>query len=126
MEEYIGTVKAFGFGFAPRNWASCDGQLLPIASYTALFSLLGTTYGGDGRTTFGLPDLRGHAPIGDGTAPGFSNRPLGQKGGSETNTLSTAQMPAHGHVVALDGQGITSQVAIPTVNDEGTLEETEK
>ena len=79
MEEYIGTIKAFGFNFAPRNWASCDGQLLQIAQYTALFSVLGTTYGGDGRVTFALPDLRGRVPMGDGNAPGLTDRRLGEK-----------------------------------------------
>lgn len=125
MEEYLGTIKAFAFNFAPRGWAQCHGQLLAISGNDALFSLLGTTYGGDGRTTFGLPDLRGHVPIGDGQAPGFSNRRLGQKGGSETNYLNVTQLPSHGHVVNLDGQGIVSKVAMPAVNDEGKLEETE-
>ena len=125
MEEYLGTIKAFGFNFAPRGWAQCHGQLLPINQYDALFSLLGTTYGGDGRTTFGLPDLRGHVPIGDGTAPGFSNRRLGQKGGSETNVLNATQLPAHHHAVNFAGQNINASVSVPAVNDDGTLEETE-
>ena len=125
MDEYLGTIKAFAFNFAPRGWAQCHGQLLPIASYDALFSLLGTTYGGDGRTTFGLPDLRGHVPIGEGQAPGFSNRRLGQKGGSETNVLNETQLPSHHHAINFAGQNINASVSVPAVNDEGTLEETE-
>lgn len=87
----------FGFNFAPRSWAFCDGQLLPISQNTALFSLLGTTYGGDGRTTFALPDLRGRVPLHEGTGPGLSSYLLGQKGGLENVTLTTAQIPAHTH-----------------------------
>lgn len=92
----------FGFNFAPRNWAFCDGQLLPIAQNTALFSLLGTTYGGDGRTTFGLPDLRGRVPLhdGSGTGPGLSSYSLGQQGGLETVTLTAQQIPPHNHLQA--------------------------
>lgn len=91
---------AVGFTFAPRGWALCQGQLLPIAQNSALFSLLGTTYGGDGIRTFGLPDLRGRSPIGFGQGPGLSNYPQGATGGSETVTLNTAQVPAHTHNVA--------------------------
>ena len=125
MEEYIGTIKAFGFNFAPRNWASCDGQLLQIAQYTALFSVLGTTYGGDRRGTSALPDLRGRVPMGDGNAPGLTDRRLGEKLGSETNVLSTAQIPAHNHAVVLDGQNINAGVGVPSVNDDGTTDESE-
>ena len=87
----------FGGNFAPRGWALCDGQLLSIASNEALFSILGTTYGGDGRTTFGLPDLRGRVALHAGTGPGLSNRRLGEKGGAEDVTLSTQQIPSHNH-----------------------------
>ena len=97
MEPFIGQIQAFGFNFAPRGWALCEGQLLSISANTALFSLLGTTYGGDGRTTFGLPDLRGRVPMGQGNGPGLSDRRLGAKVGSETNHITIAQMPAHGH-----------------------------
>lgn len=103
MEPFIGQIMPIGFTFAPRGWAFCNGQLLPIAQNQALFSLLGTTYGGDGRTTFALPDLRGRVPInsgGNSTGPGLSPRPLGQKSGAETNTLTTAQMPNHNHSFA--------------------------
>jgi microcystin-dependent protein len=90
----------FGGNFAPRGWAFCDGQLLSISSNTALFSLLGTIYGGDGRTTFALPDLRGRVPMHPGNGPGLTPRQLGQKGGTETNTLTVAQMPSHNHPAA--------------------------
>ena len=93
MEPFIGEIIMFGGSFAPRGWALCDGQLLPISSHSALFSILGTTYGGDGRTTFGLPDLRGRVPVHPGNGPGLSSRRLGEKGGSETNSLTNAQLP---------------------------------
>ncbi len=93
----ISEIIMFGSNFAPRGWAFCDGQLLPIAQHTALFSLLGTTYGGDGRTTFGLPDLRGRVPMHEGQGYGLSDRPLGQKSGLETNSLTENQMPNHTH-----------------------------
>lgn len=99
MEPFIGMIVLFGGNFAPRGWAQCNGQLLPIAENTALFSILGTIYGGDGRTTFGLPDLRGRAPIGYGSGPGLSTWSQGQKGGFEQNTLTAAQMPVHSHSV---------------------------
>ena len=94
MEGTIGQIIMFGGNFAPRSWALCNGQLLAIAQNQALFSILGTTYGGDGRTTFGLPDLRGRVPMSAGNGPGLSPHNLGQKGGGETNTLSTANLPA--------------------------------
>jgi microcystin-dependent protein len=86
-----------GFTYAPVGWADCDGQLLPIAQHTALYSLLGTTYGGDGVNTFALPDLRGRVPIHVGPGPGLTQRMLGQKGGAESVTLHTTQMPVHNH-----------------------------
>ncbi len=97
MEPFIGSVVLFAGNFAPRGWAFCNGQLLPISQNQALFSILGTTYGGDGRTTFALPDLRGRAPIHWGQGPGLSNFVLGQQSGAETVTLTTAQLPAHTH-----------------------------
>lgn len=96
-DPFIGEITMFGGNFAPRNWAFCDGQILSIAQNTALFSLLGTTYGGDGRTTFGLPDLRGRIPIHVGTGPGLSNRRWGEKSGQESVTLTTQQLPSHQH-----------------------------
>ncbi|WP_432696104.1 tail fiber protein [Marinobacterium sp. YM272] len=84
-EPFIGEIIMFGGNFAPRGWAFCDGQLLPIAQNTALFSIIGTTYGGDGRTTFALPDLRGRVPVGEGSGPGLTPRTLGAKFGTETH-----------------------------------------
>lgn len=98
-EPMIGEIKMFGGNFAPRGWAMCDGQLLSVSQNTALFSLLGTTYGGDGRTTFGLPDLRGRVPIHAGNGPGLSPRRLGEKSGAETNVLSLANLPSHSHTI---------------------------
>ena len=102
MDPFIGEIIMFAGNFAPRGWALCEGQLLPISSHTALFSILGTTYGGDGRTTFGLPDLRGRTPIGNGNGPGLSPRQLGQVSGSESTVLQTANLPAHNHTGALN------------------------
>ena len=96
-EGFLGETKVFAGNFAPRSWAFCYGQLLPINQNTALFAILGTTYGGDGRTTFGLPDLRGRSPMHAGSGPGLSSHPLGQKAGSETATLNAGQMGAHSH-----------------------------
>ena len=101
MDPFIGQVLMFGGNFAPRSWAFCEGQLLAISSHSALFSILGTTYGGDGRTTFALPDLRSRTAISPGNGPGLSSRRLGQKGGTETNHHTIAQMPSHNHVVGV-------------------------
>ena len=98
MEPFIGQIQPNGFNFAPRGWSLCWGQLLPISQNTALFSLLGTTFGGDGRTTFGLPDLRGRSMVGVGTGPGLAPIGWGQRGGSEQITLSVSQMPSHDHI----------------------------
>lgn len=106
VETFLGEIRMFAGNFAPTGWAFCQGQLLPIAQNTALFSLLGTTYGGDGRTTFALPDLRGRVPVGFGQGPGLSYKDLGQQFGTETVTLTTAQMPAHSHTVnAVNSEG---------------------
>jgi len=107
-DEFIGSICVVGFNFCPRGYAEADGRLLPISSYNALFSLLGTTYGGDGRTTFALPDLRGRVMIGAGQAPGLSAIRQGQRGGAENVTLTEAQLPAHthtGHVNATSANG---------------------
>ena len=109
LEPFIGEIAMFAGNFAPRGWALCNGQLLPIAQNTALFSLLGTTYGGDGRTTFALPDLRGRVPIHAGNGPGLSSYRLGSKGGSETKTLTTLNMPAHAHGVLTENNSSASQ-----------------
>lgn len=106
MEPFIGQIMLFGGNFAPRGWALCDGQLLPIATHSALFSILGTTYGGDGTTTFALPDLRGRAALHMGHGPGLTNRPMGQSSGRENVTLTAQQMPSHNHEVrCLASQG---------------------
>lgn len=118
-EPFIGEIRMFGGTFAPRNWAFCNGQLLAISSNTALFSILGTTYGGDGRTTFGLPDLRGRVPINSGggsTGPGLSPRPLGQKGGEETHTLNLNEIPSHNHTASLNAEGVGASTNNPQDN----------
>jgi microcystin-dependent protein len=99
IDPFIGTVMGFGGNFPPRGWATCSGQILSIAQNTALFSLLGTTYGGNGQTTFALPDLRGRIPIHMGQGPGLTNRNLGETGGTPTVTLNILQLPAHSHSV---------------------------
>ncbi|MCE8006329.1 tail fiber protein [Aestuariivita sp.] len=96
-EPFIAEIRIFAGNFAPRGWAFCDGQLLPISNNTALFSLIGTTYGGDGRTTTALPNMQGRAPMHPGRGPGLTNRRLGQRVGSETVTLNEAQIPSHSH-----------------------------
>lgn len=97
QEPFIGEIRPVGFTFCPRGWAEADGQLLAITNYEALFSLYGTIYGGDGRTTFGLPDLRGRAAIHTGQGPGLSDYSIGEKGGAETVLLTEQQMPVHNH-----------------------------
>lgn len=97
---FIGEIRAFGFTFAPRGWALCNGQLMSIAQNTALFSLLGTTYGGNGQTTFGLPDLRGRAALHFGQGPGLSARSQGEVSGTESHTLLSTELPAHNHAVS--------------------------
>src|SRR5215211_5950019 len=99
MEGYIAEIRLFAGNFAPRGWAFCYGQILSIAQNTALFSLLGTTYGGNGQTTFALPDFRSRVPVGAGTGPGLANISLGEVSGHETVTLLLNQMPVHTHPV---------------------------
>lgn len=103
-EPFIGEIKPVGFNFAPRGWAFCDGQILPINQNTALFSLLGTTYGGDGRTTFGLPDLRGRSILHVGQGPGLQPITWGERGGRESVTLTVNEMPSHTHTATLHGE----------------------
>jgi microcystin-dependent protein len=108
MDPFLGEIMMFGGSFPPRGWAFCEGQLLQISSNSALFSILGTTYGGDGRTTFGLPDFRGRFPMHHGAGPGLTSHSHGQKGGNETHT----QFPTHSHSVsvpAASGEGETGQ-----------------
>lgn len=109
-EPFIGEVKLFGFDFAPRGYQLCAGQLLAISSNTALFSLLGTTYGGNGTQTFGLPDLRGRMPIGNGTGPGLPSHSMGEVSGTPNVSLLTSNIPPHVH----PAQGITVQIPVST------------
>ena len=99
-DPFIGEIMLVPYNFAPKGWALCNGQILPIAQNTALFSLLGTTYGGNGTTTFALPDLRGRCAISSGQGPGLANYVLGQVSGTENVTLNSNQLPPHGHTVA--------------------------
>jgi microcystin-dependent protein len=116
-EPFVGEVRMFAGNFAPRGWAFCDGQLLAVSQNDALFSLFGTIYGGDGRTTFGLPDLRGRIPIHAGPGPGLSPRRLGSKSGAEKVTLTVNQLPSHSHTFsAIDSPA--TETAPPA---EGTL-----
>ncbi|KFF48664.1 tail protein [Gammaproteobacteria bacterium MFB021] len=114
-QSYIGAISGWAPNFAPRNWAFCQGQLLPVSQYQTLFSILGTTYGGDGRTTFALPDLQGRVPIGEGQLPGGSAYKLGQKAGQETVTLTEQQMPAHSH-----GATVTATASLPASDKPAT------
>lgn len=116
-EPFIGEIKIVGFNFAPRNFAFCNGQMLPISQYTALFSILGTTYGGNGISTFALPNLQGCVPMGFGDGPGLTVRPLGQAVGEETVTLLEAEIPAHSHTLRggdLSPANREQRVATPT------------
>jgi microcystin-dependent protein len=99
MDNFLGSLLLVPYNFAPAGWAFCNGQLLPIAQHTALFSLLGTTYRGDGKTTFALPDLRGRVPVSSGQGVGLQNYNLGQTGGAESETLAVNQLPSHNHSV---------------------------
>jgi microcystin-dependent protein len=116
MDSYIGQIMLFGFDYAPYGWAICDGRLMSINDHEALYSVIGTTYGGDGKTSFALPDLRGRFPIHIGQGPGLRDYALGQKGGAEQVTLLVSQMPAHMHLLeaAADGVGATGTPG-PTV-----------
>ena len=108
---YLGEIRMFGFDFPPRGWAVCAGQLLAISQNQALFSLLGTTYGGNGQTTFALPDLRGRAPIHAGNGPGLVARVLGERSGEEQHTLITSELPQHAHLAQVAGAPTTGTPA---------------
>lgn len=110
-QPYIGEIRMVGFNFAPIGWAQCDGSLLPISQNEVLFAVLGTTYGGDGQSTFALPDMRGRIPVHQGSGPGLSPRVVGQTFGSESVTLLASQMPAHGHALAAASGGVRSAAA---------------
>jgi microcystin-dependent protein len=111
-DPFVAEIRIFPFNFAPRGWAWCDGQLLPLSQNTALFSLLGTTYGGNGKSNFSLPDLQGRVPVHPGQGPGLSLYDLGQTGGSRTVTLLESEIPAHTH--ALRAHGAPGDASIPT------------
>jgi|HubBroStandDraft_3_1064219.scaffolds.fasta_scaffold42074_3 microcystin-dependent protein len=108
-EPFVGEIRMFGFNFPPQGWAFCDGQLLSISQNAALFSLLGTTYGGDGESNFALPDLRSRVPVSQGQGEGLSSYAEGQAGGTETVTLAAAQMPAHTHAVSASSSPAASE-----------------
>lgn len=108
-EPFIGEIKMAGFNFAPRGYAFCNGQLLSIAQNTALFSLLGTTYGGNGQTTFGLPNLQGRVPMHYGQGSGLTSRTMGEQSGTENVTLISTQMPAHNHLVNVSSDDATAK-----------------
>lgn len=110
-EPFIAEIRIFAGNFAPRGWAFCNGQLLPVSQNTALFSLIGTTYGGDGRTTTALPNLKDHAPMHPGRGPGLTSRRLGERGGVSSVTLSEAQMPQHSH------DPVANSVSPPNLNN---------
>mgnify|MGYP001191918932 FL=1 len=120
MEGTIATVTQFGANWAPRAWSFCGGQLIAISSNTALFSIIGTMYGGDGRTTFALPDLRGRCALGTGAGPGLTPRSAGQKFGSETVTLTSLNLPSHNHAVIVQSAG---HVAVPVNTETGSADE---
>lgn len=114
MEPYIGEIRIVGFNYAPRGWAFCDGRLLAISEYTPLYSLLGTMYGGDGRTTFALPDLRGRGPVCFGEGPGLNPVRQGERWGAESVTLTEAELPPHAPDVSVN-------VAVPATTSSDNL-----
>lgn len=116
MTPFLGQIQPVGFNFNPRGWALCSGQLLPIAQNTALFSLLGTTYGGDGRTTFALPDLRGRSMVHVGTGPGLTPISWGQRSGNEFTYLTVSNMPSHNHTGNVVAEPAAATTANPTNN----------
>ena len=121
-DQYIGEIRCFGFNFAPQGWATCDGSLVAIAQNTALFSLLGTMYGGNGQTNFALPDLRGRTSVGSGQGPGLSPYDQGQLGGQEQVTLTTQQLAAHNHPVAGSSSATSKNPtgAVPALTEGGS------
>lgn len=126
MDPILGEIRLFGFNFAPRGWALCQGQIMSIAQNTALYSLLGTQFGGDGQTTFALPDLRSRVPLGQGQGAGLSNYTVGEMAGTENVTLLSSQMPSHNHMLmgstdAATANTITKSVlATPSGTTEGS------
>src|SRR5689334_25419459 len=116
-DQFVAEIRIFPFNFAPTGWAFCDGQLMPISQNTALFSLLGTTYGGDGKSTFALPDMQGNAPMQPGQGQGLSLRDLGEMSGVESITLLQSEIPVHTHIVrAHNGDQADTQKPSPTTS----------
>ena len=115
-EPFIGEIKIFGFNFAPRGYATCQGQILSIAQNTALFSLLGTTYGGNGQTTFALPDLQGRMPIGQGQGPGLPSYTMGEEAGTTNVTLLSTNMPIHNHAAT----GINVRIPVTSASEDSS------
>jgi len=116
MDPFLAEIRIFPFNFAPKGWAFCDGQILPLSQNTALFSLLGTVYGGDGKSNFALPNMQGNAPMHPGQGPGLSLHDLGETGGSETVTLIESEIPLHPHVVNCGGNFSIGDTNVPTSN----------
>jgi microcystin-dependent protein len=126
MDPFVAEIRIFPFNFAPKGWAFCDGQILPLSQNTALFSLLGTTYGGDGKSNFALPNMQGNAPMHPGQGPGLSLHDLGETGGSETVSLLESEIPSHSHnlradVVDLADTNVPSPAASLALSSGGTL-----
>ncbi|MGR3811675.1 phage tail protein [Jiulongibacter sp. NS-SX5] len=122
-EPFIAEIRIFAGSFAPRGWAFCNGQLLPISQNTALFSLIGITYGGDGRSTTALPNLQGRVPMHPGRGPGLTSRRLGQTGGEQNVTLSTSQIPSHSHDLAassVKGNSVSALNGVPASTENNT------
>lgn len=120
-EPFIGEIKSFGFNFAPRGYALCNGAILSIASNTALFSLLGTTYGGNGQTTFALPDLRGRTMVGQGNGPGLTPVTIGEMAGNESVTLTNGNMPPHNHPATATSALFAEELPGDSFNADGKL-----
>ncbi len=119
MNPFVAEIRIFAFNFAPKGWAFCDGQLLPLSQNTALFSLIGTFYGGDAKSTFALPNLQGSVPMFYGQGPGLSNYDIGETGGSQTVTLLQSEMPAHSHNVLGDIGALDAKASSPSGNVPG-------
>jgi len=118
-DPFVAEIRIFPFNFAPKGWAWCDGQLLPLSQNTALFSLLGTTYGGDGKSNFALPDLQGRAPMHPGQGPGLSLHDLGETGGSETVTLLESEIPSHSH--SMSANAAPADLQLPGTNADRSM-----
>jgi microcystin-dependent protein len=115
-DPFVAEIRMFPFNFAPTGWAACNGQILPISQNTALFSLIGTFYGGDGRSNFALPNLQASTPMHQGQGPGLTSRVVGETGGEETVTLLSSQLPAHAHTMSATSAGATSSDPTPVNN----------